>query len=257
MSLLMNTRQFALLGGIGVILVAGLAFAFRSSREAQQLRKQIQELTTNPQRASEEEVKKLVEQVGKLIALPEGEQPTVATVSDREKLKELPFFLHAENGDKVLIYVNARKAFLFRPSSQKLIEVASVNLATGATQEQAFAPKIVLRNGTDITGLTKRLEARVKEAVPGAIIVAKDNAKRTDIAESLIVDLTGSRNADAERLAQLLGMRVGTLPEGESAPKDAEFLILLGKNAGENAGTSLVSPTPAATPSPSASPSPS
>jgi len=49
----------------------------------------------------------LVKQVGTLMLLPSGENPRVYTVSDKTKLTSDSFFINAENGDKVLIYVNA------------------------------------------------------------------------------------------------------------------------------------------------------
>ena len=80
------------------------------------------------QAQAQAEVDKLTTDVGKLIALPSDEKPTVATVSDAEKVKEQPFFKNAKNGDKVLIYTNAKKAILFRPSENRVIEVGAVNI---------------------------------------------------------------------------------------------------------------------------------
>jgi len=74
------------------------------------------------------ETNKLVADVGKLLVLPEGETPTIATVSDLEKLKSQPFFANAKNGDKVLIYTNAKKAILYDPVAHKIIEVAPINI---------------------------------------------------------------------------------------------------------------------------------
>ena len=74
------------------------------------------------------EVDQLVSEVGKLIALPSDEKPTVATVTDVEKLKEQPFFKNAQNGDKVLIYTNAKKAILYRPNEKRIVEVGAVNI---------------------------------------------------------------------------------------------------------------------------------
>jgi hypothetical protein len=76
---------------------------------------------------------KMVEAVSKLILLPAGEEPTIATVSDPSKLIEQPFFTDAKVGDKVLIYQNARKAFLYRPSENRLIEVAPINVGASGT----------------------------------------------------------------------------------------------------------------------------
>lgn len=78
--------------------------------------------------SAQTEVKALVAQVGQLIVLPQGEDPTVATVVDPEKLKDQPFFANAKKGNKVLIYTNEKKAILYDPESNKIVEVAPVNI---------------------------------------------------------------------------------------------------------------------------------
>lgn len=83
--------------------------------------------------SSTEEINALLEKVGMLIELPQGETPTVATVSDKDKLKDQPFFANAQNGDKVIIYPNAKKAILYRPSINKLIDVAPVSFGDQPT----------------------------------------------------------------------------------------------------------------------------
>ncbi len=72
------------------------------------------------------EVSDLILAVGALIVLPEGETPTVATVSDPEKLKDQPFFARAKVGDKVLMYTQAKKAYLYDPAANILLEVAPI-----------------------------------------------------------------------------------------------------------------------------------
>ena len=102
--------------------------------------KQYKKIKNNPQVVSEEETKAIISEVGKLMELPEG-TPSLATVQDKEKLKDQSFFRKAENGDKVLIYTDAKQAILFRPSAKKIIEVAPLILSgneennTGMTQE--------------------------------------------------------------------------------------------------------------------------
>jgi len=89
---------------------------------------QFNSLKRNPQQLAQQEVRDLIEQVGRLVVLPEGETPTVATVTDPEKLKDQPFFTNAKKGDKVLIYTNARKAILYDPVANKIIEIAPINI---------------------------------------------------------------------------------------------------------------------------------
>lgn len=82
----------------------------------------------NPEIASQKEVKEITEKLAKIYALPEGEEPTVATVLDKEKLKDQAFFAKAENGDKVVIFTKSQLAILFRVSEGKIINVAPVSL---------------------------------------------------------------------------------------------------------------------------------
>lgn len=82
----------------------------------------------SPVEGNRKELQEVIEAVGKLILLPEGEEPTLATVSDPSKLKDQAFFKNAELGDKVLIYSQAKKAILYSPTKNKIIEIAPINL---------------------------------------------------------------------------------------------------------------------------------
>ena len=83
-------------------------------------------LSGKPQSADEAEINKIISAVSKHITLPE-EEPSVATVSDLEALRDRPFFAKAKEGDKVLIYEKAKKAILYRPSEDKIIDIAPIN----------------------------------------------------------------------------------------------------------------------------------
>lgn len=76
--------------------------------------------------ALEQEVSEVIAAIGKHILLPDGEEPTVATVSDPDKLKDQLFFKHAKAGDKVLIYTKAKMAYLYDPKKDILLEVAPI-----------------------------------------------------------------------------------------------------------------------------------
>ena len=102
-----------------VVVAGGTAFYFYS---------QYSSLKKNPQEFAQREVKGLIERVSELIVLPEGEEPTVATVSDVEKLKDQPFFVRAKQGYKVIIYTQAKKAILYDPAAHKIVEVAPLNI---------------------------------------------------------------------------------------------------------------------------------
>ena len=73
-----------------------------------------------------DEVAELTAEVGKIMLLPD-ETPILATVTDLEKVKEQDFFSKAQLGDKVLVYMEAKKAILYRPSAKLIVEVGRVN----------------------------------------------------------------------------------------------------------------------------------
>ena len=156
------------------------------------------------------------------------------TVTDKEKLSGQLFFANAKNGDKVLVYEKAKKAFLYDPDADIVIEVGPVLAATtsgtiaGATPTPTAQAShtFALLNATLISGLTKSYEAMLISKVPGARIAVRGNAKG-DYSTSLLVDVTGTRQKEASLLAQTLGLTVAPLPAGESTPS-ADFLIILG-----------------------------
>jgi hypothetical protein len=85
----------------------------------------------------------LVDQIGKHIILPSGEEPTIATVVDVRKLLQQSFFLHAKNGDKVLLYPKAQIAYLYRPSIDKIITVSPLTIQKQVTTTKPGSiPKI-------------------------------------------------------------------------------------------------------------------
>lgn len=89
--------------------------------------------------ANAAEVQKIVAEVGKHLVLPQGEVPTMAVVSDLSKLQGQPFFERAELGDIVLIYATTRRAVLWRPGAQKIIEVSAINLPSPVVQTSPAA----------------------------------------------------------------------------------------------------------------------
>lgn len=99
------------------------------------------ELTSDPETVQAAEVRKYIEEVGKVYDLPDGEEPSVATVKDKEQLKDQPFFAKAENGDITLIYSNAKLALLYRPSTKQLVNVSSVTIQQDAQPTPETQPQ--------------------------------------------------------------------------------------------------------------------
>ncbi len=73
---------------------------------------------------AQEDLKEVMELVQRHMLLPTDEEPTLATVSDPEKLTDQPFFKTAEKGDKVLLYIKSKKAILYSVSKDIILEVA-------------------------------------------------------------------------------------------------------------------------------------
>ncbi len=91
-------------------------------------------LNTDPKAETAKEIEYIIKKVGEHIVLPK-ETPTIATVSDPEKLRDQPFFDNAKVGDKVLVFSTSGKAILYSPSLDKIIEVAPINAThAGGTQ---------------------------------------------------------------------------------------------------------------------------
>jgi len=89
--------------------------------------------------AIKKQVEALVSQVGKHILLPTGETPQVAEITDPAlAAKDQPFYKGAQKGDKVLIYLQARKAIVYSPARDILVNVGP--LIVGNQDQAAETP---------------------------------------------------------------------------------------------------------------------
>jgi hypothetical protein len=231
-----------------VVVIASLAASAYFYNQYRTEQKRAAELLGNiPSADPQKEVASLVEKVGKLYQLPTGETPTVATVSDVKKLSGQPFFASAQNGDRVLIYSNAKKAILYRPATNKIIEVGPVNLgpttdplitgegSTASKSATAVSPtvtpvKVAIYNGTSKVGLTRLAENTLKEEEKNVQITDRTNAAITTYEKTLVIDLTGKNKAVAQKYAVMVNGTVAELPQDEEKPKDADLLIILGSD---------------------------
>jgi cell division protein FtsL len=130
-----NKRIKLLYGLIIVILVIFGGSAFFGMTKYNKLQQDNKRLS-NPEESAKQEIEKLKSSVAALVDLPTGEEPTIATVTDLNKLKNQPFFTKAENGDKVLIYSKAKKAILYRPNTNKVIEFSTITSDTKSPDKQ-------------------------------------------------------------------------------------------------------------------------
>ena len=113
-----------------IVLVAIVGLLIYQYIDARQEIKQLQKAPSKSAQ-SQNDSDAVIAKVSKLTILP-AEQPTVATVSDITKLKDQVFFNNAKNGDKVLIFKNSKKAVIYRPSTNQIIEIAPIVPGTDA-----------------------------------------------------------------------------------------------------------------------------
>ncbi len=187
-----------------------------------------------------QEVINILENVGKLMDLPTDEEPTVATVTDKEKLASQKFFSKAENDDKVIIFVKAQKAILYRPSWNKIIEVAridSIDQASNGTTAVSNSPvasaaaavQVTILNGTERVGLSTGLLTKLS-SFPEFSVVQRLNAVKKDYQKSLVVDIGGKNSELARKLVGLIGgdTSVVTIMPSEEATPSSEMVVILG-----------------------------
>ncbi|MFZ1721288.1 MAG: LytR C-terminal domain-containing protein [Microgenomates group bacterium] len=225
---------------VGVLVVASVATAGYFYWRLEQERSQ------NPSY----EIEEVVAQVGKHMVLPEG-TPVLATVTDKNALTEQAFFQKAEDGDKVLIYPDAQRVILYRPSVRKIIDVTSVRTQQSdasndsgtsvsvdsltAGSETAEGPqaevepvKVAIYNGTLISGLTRSVQNIVEASEFDVSIVRRENAALQNYESTQIINL-GATDEQAQSFVNSLKGTLGTMPEGEDKP-DADILIIVGSS---------------------------
>ena len=207
--------------------------------EAKNMEKVAQSQQSSP--PTETEIAALTKEVGDLILLPEGEIPTVATVSDLTPLKGQEFFARAAVGDKVLVYKNAKFAILYRPSAKKVLTASAVAIGAVPTAGTAkdtptptplskeLSPSFFLLNGTTTVGLTKQMETELMSAYPKAIVVDRDNAKDRTHKTSLLVSMNDAMKNEGKAIAEKLNLTYSELPDTEATSGGTyDFLIIVG-----------------------------
>ena len=99
---------------------------------------------------------------------------------------------------------------------------------TSPSPSPVLKPSLVIRNGTDITGLARRIADKLEEDYT---IAAIGNAAQRGQTQTIIYLLSPDYAQGAADLANTLGWKLeNNLPENES-PVNADALIILGTDA--------------------------
>lgn len=199
---------------------------------------QYERVKKDPTIIAQAETKFITGKISAFVDVPIDEQPSIATITDIEKLKDQSFFKKAKNGDKLIIYNKAQKAILYRPSENKIVDFTLVDMSqvTGAQttnqSEQTTNPtaqpmRVALYNGTSKDGLTNTAEQRLIAQDTAIEIITKSNAAKKDYKKTLIVNLSGNTD-QANLLTAATNGQISNLPDGEKKPANADFLVILG-----------------------------
>jgi hypothetical protein len=233
-----------LIGFVALLIIAVFAFGVYAFMQW----KDTQELLKNPEKREQEEFKAAVKTINRHIKLPGDETPTLATVSEADRLKNMVFFKNARNGDKVLMYIKNKKAYLYRPSEDVIIEVAAINISDTQLSSPApiasTSPKpsgqsssepgldkpatVTIRNGTTIANYSATTKERLSTE-KYLNITAIENAARQDYTQTVVVVLNEAFEEHGKELAKKYNVTPVVLPpEGETVPK-TDILLILGQ----------------------------
>lgn len=197
---------------------------------------ELQKIVQDPQAITREEVRSITSKLSSLMVLPKDEEPTIATILDKEKIKD-PFFNKAENGDKLLVFAKSGKALLYRPRTNKVIDFGVVNLSTPSAAG-LLPVRVAIYNGTTDEKSGEKLADDLKAKVTNIEVVTRQSARKTDYEKTLVVDMTAGAKGDlAKQMADLIKGTVVTMPEGEIKPATVsgqiDLLIIVGTDYGK------------------------
>jgi flagellar basal body-associated protein FliL len=227
------TKETMLITLVVVLLAAlgGLGFLYMKEKNKED----------SPTQEASEEAQQILEDVGKLILLPEDEEPTIATIKDIEALKaeNAEFYKNAQNGDKILIYT--QRAIIYDSDENRIINVApiirqptpeAVEPDTESTTTDEETPlTIELRNGSTTGGVTNTYEEQINNNLgEDYSVTEKGNATMGGVYTGVVIyDLTGgAKSTLVQALADELGAIVETeFPSGER-DGSADVVVIIG-----------------------------
>lgn len=203
---------------------------------------------TNSDPLGNNEAQELLKVLEDIAVLPKGEVPTVATVTEVEKLAGQPFFSKAENGDKVVVFGVAKTAILYRPSVKKIISMTTIdqnavaNASESASNTQVNTiqatpsekpkVKVAVLNSTKEVGLAKKGGDLLDE--DKFDVIATQNAigeyEKTTIT---IVNKDAVANTDLNLITGAMSdidATTASLPADEGVPAGADVVVILGSD---------------------------
>jgi len=217
-----------------VLALIGLGIAYWQTRQ-----RLLASLTPDGQLAyAEKEAGQVLTELSLLAILPD-EEPVVATVVGAETLRaQSDFYRDAQDGDKLVMFPQAQRVYLYRPDVRRLVNVGPLTLegetggdgdrhaAPSLTAEQRAATSIEVWNGTPTAGEANRVRDLLSQQ--GYTVTQTDNTQ-ADYAQNQIILLGGEDHQTVADIltAQLQGVQSTEIPTGENT-SSADILIILG-----------------------------
>lgn len=184
------------------------------------------------------EIEEMVEKIGKLVWLPEGEVPVLVRIEDKEKInKNQNFFEKTENGDVMLVYKEAKKAYLYRPSENKLINMAPVNIEGSdgveeirEVEEKSEVFEVVIRSSAQATEISEDFSKALLAEFSNLRVLDLENTTNDGYDNSLLIVNSDEIGELADEIADKFGLLiVETLPEGEVF-SESDLVVILGSD---------------------------
>ena len=184
--------------------------------------------------ALQESSRKTVES---MISVPmSGDIPTFALVDDLTKVSNEPFFRNVQVGDTLFVYPKSKIAILFRPSNQKIINMADISApAAGAATAQQSAPsespapssrpqKVQMYFSTLDVNAQSAQKVRL-QGLPNITVLGEKTIEPGIVTKSRVINVSGDATR-AREIANLFDAELGGLPETVSAG-DADIVVIL------------------------------
>lgn len=217
-----------------VVILGLLAFGAWSFWRYQQTQEKLR-LLSDPQAQTQlaaQERADLLAKVGKLIVLPEGEEPFILNIQNAEEMAKVqPFFANTIDGDKVLIYVEAGKSIIYSPSRNIIVNSGALSVSDSSLPLDAENPlQVEIRRGGASDEQVDALRAQLLQ-LDGVELSDVAKAANQNYQGPLVVALVKdeTRLKQARTFAANLGVPLTLdLPTAE-ASSAAEVLVIAGK----------------------------
>jgi hypothetical protein len=137
MPLLKNLKQKLIYILVFLIISGTIASAYYYYDRYSQASKQLTALKSQAPNSPPDENAKIIAAVTKLVELPQTPPDGIGQITDKNQYKNLVFYNEIVNGDYLLIYVQANKAVIYRPSTNKLVNIYPVSVSNTADSGNA------------------------------------------------------------------------------------------------------------------------